>query len=101
MLTFLIGKDLWEIVESVYEEPADWNSLIANERTSRKEARKKNAQALFHIQIALDKSLFPRISGAKTAKAPLETLQEAYQGSDQVKVVKLQTLRREFENSKM
>ena len=69
MLTFFIGKDLWEIVESGYEEPADWNALTANERTTRKEARKKNAQALFHIQIALDKSLFPRISREKTAKA--------------------------------
>eukprot|EP00253_Pinus_taeda_P005517 PITA_05517 len=101
MLTFLIGKDLWEILESGYEEPTDWNSLTANERTTRKEARKKNAQALFHIQIALDKSLFPRISGAKTTKVAWETLQEAYQGSDQVKVVKLQTLKREFENLKM
>eukprot|EP00253_Pinus_taeda_P009494 PITA_09494 len=101
MLTFLIGKDLWEIVESGYEEPTDWNALTANERTTRKEARKKNAQALFHIQIALDKSLFPRISGEKTAKATTETLQEAYQGSDQVKVVKLQTLKQEFENLKM
>eukprot|EP00253_Pinus_taeda_P009270 PITA_09270 len=101
MLTFLIGNDLWEIVESGYEEPTYWNALIANERTTRKEARKKNAQALFHIQIALDKSLFPRISGAKTAKAAWETLQEAYQGSDQVKVVKLQTLKRDFENLKM
>eukprot|EP00253_Pinus_taeda_P028808 PITA_28808 len=101
MLTFFIGKDLWEIVELGYEEPADWNALIANERTTRKEARNKNVQALFHIQIALDKSLFPRISGAKTAKAAWETLQEAYQGSDQVKVVKLQTLKRDFENLKM
>lgn len=101
MLTFLIGKDLWEIIESGYEEPTDWNALTANERTSRKEARKKNAQALFHIQIALDKSLFPRISGATTTKDAWKTLQEAYQGSDQVKVVKLQTLKREFENLKM
>ena len=101
MLTFFIGRDLWEIIESGYEEPADWNALTTNERTARKEARKKNAQALFHIQRALDKSLFPRISGAKTVKDAWETLQEAYQGSDQVKVVKLQTLRREFENSKM
>ena len=101
MLTFLIGEDLWEIVESRYEERADWNALTTNERTTRKEARKKNAQALFHIQIALDKSLFPRILAAKTAKSTWETLQEAYQGSDQVKVVKLQTLKRDFENLKM
>ena len=101
MLTFFIGKYLWEIVELGYDELVDWNSLTANEKTTRKEARKKNAQALFHIQIALDKSLFPRISGATTSKDAWKTLQEAYQGSDQVKVVKLQTLKREFENLKM
>jgi len=35
MLTFFIGKDLWEIVEWWYEEPADWNALTANERTKK------------------------------------------------------------------
>jgi hypothetical protein len=33
----------------------------ANDRVDKKESRKKNSQALFHIQIALDKSMFPRI----------------------------------------
>lgn len=56
---------------------------------------------MFHIQIALDKSLFPRISRAKTTKDTWDTLQEDYQGSDQVKVVKLQTLKRDFENLKI
>lgn len=27
MKTFLIGKDFWEIVESGYEEPTDWNTM--------------------------------------------------------------------------
>ena len=92
---------MWEIFESGYDEPDDWNALTANERPTRKESRKKSAQALFHIQVALDKSLFPWISGATTAKYAWKTLQEAYQGSDQVKVVKIQTLKREFENLKM
>jgi hypothetical protein len=101
MMTFLIGKDLWEIVETGYAEPKDWTTLNANDRVAKKESRRKNAQALFHIQIALDKSLFPRIASAKTTVDAWKTLQEAYQGSDQVKVVKLQTLKREFENLKM
>jgi hypothetical protein len=49
-----------------YVEPEDWTTLNANDRVAKKESRRKNAQALFHIQIALDKSLFPRITGAKT-----------------------------------
>ena len=55
---------------------------------------------MFHIQIALDKSLFPRIWGATTTKDG-KTLQEAYQGSDLVKMVKIQTLKQELENLKM
>ena len=66
MMTFLIRKDLWEIVETGYAEPEDWTTLNANDRVSKKESRRKNAQALFHIQIYLDKSLFSIIACAKT-----------------------------------
>jgi hypothetical protein len=45
--------------------------------------------------------LFLRIAGAKTAADAWKTLQESYQGSDQVKFVKLQTLKREFKNLNM
>jgi hypothetical protein len=92
MMTLFIGKDLWEIVETGYVEPEDWTTLNANDRVAKKESRRKNAQALFHIHIALDKILFPRIAGAKTTTDDWKTLQESYQRSYHVKVVKLQTL---------
>jgi hypothetical protein len=66
MMTFLIGKDLWEIVEMGYAELEDSTTLTANDKVAKKESRKKNAQDLFHIQISLDKSLFPRIASANT-----------------------------------
>ena len=59
MKTFFIGKDFWEIIESGYEEPTDWNTLQPNDRRLKKEVEKKNAMALFHIQMVLEKSLFP------------------------------------------
>jgi hypothetical protein len=74
MMTFFIGKDLWEIVETGYVEPKYWTTLSENDRVAKKESRKKNAQALFHIQIALDKSLFPRIVGPNTIKDAWKTL---------------------------
>jgi len=77
-----------------YTEPEDWTTLNENDRVAKKESRRKNAQALFHIQISLNKSLFPRIAHAKTALNAWKTLQESYQGNDQVKLVKLQTLKR-------
>jgi len=41
--------------------------------------------------------IFPRIMGAKTAKEAWNTLQEEFQGSVKVRVVKLQSPRRDFE----
>jgi hypothetical protein len=66
MMMFFIGKDLWDIVEMAYTEPEDWTTLTANDRVAKKESRRKNAQALFHIHIALDRILLPRIAGANT-----------------------------------
>jgi len=87
-MTFLIGKDLWEIVEIGYDEPTGWNTLADNDKID-KEVKKMNAQALFYIQIALGKSLFPRVVGARISKDAWKTLQEDYQGSNKFKVVKL------------
>lgn len=78
----MIGKDLWEIVEVGYKELADWNALTPNDKKTKKEEKKKNAQELFHIQITLDKSSFPRIVDAKSAKNFWKTLKESYQGND-------------------
>ena len=60
-MTFFIGKDFLEIVESGYEEPADWNTLQPNDRRLKKEAEKKNAMALFHIQMLLIRACFPEL----------------------------------------
>jgi len=59
-MTLLIGKALWDIVDIYYQEPIDWTIVVTNDRLA-----KKNYQALVHIEIALDKSLFPRIIGGK------------------------------------
>ena len=45
--------------------------------------------------------MFPKITAAKTAKSIWVILKVAYQGNDKVKMVKLQTLRTQFETLKM
>ena len=99
--TLLIGKDLWDVVDDGYVEPADWSSLSADDKKAMKECRSKNSLALSHLQAALYRSIFPRIAGCKIAKEAWAMLKAGFQGSDQVKEVKLQTLRIEFENLKM
>ena len=60
MKTLLIGKGFLEIVEDGYDEPTDWTTLQRANRISRREAQKKNSFALYHLQMVMDKSIFPR-----------------------------------------
>ena len=64
MKVFKIGKYFSHIFESGCEDLEKWEDLQCNEMRIKKEAIKKNAMALFYIQIALEKSLFPRIIDA-------------------------------------
>lgn len=57
---------------------------MPNERRLKKEVEKKNAMALFHIQMALEKSFFPRIVDAEMTKGAWKTLKDAYHGNDQI-----------------
>lgn len=100
MKTLLMDKYLWDIVEDGYLEPVDW-SLLTDAAKIIKEEQKKNCLTLYHLQSALDKSIFPRIAGCKSATEAWKALQEGYKGSNQVKEIKLQTLRREFGNLRM
>ena len=76
-------------------------SLTNVERVLLNENRKKDNKALGIIQQGLSKSIFPKISSAKSLKKSWDTLETCYQGVTKVKNVKLQNLRRYFENPKM
>lgn len=88
------SQDLWEYVETGYEENGEDEARI-------KEHRKKDAKALFFIQQAVDDSIFPRIAAATKANQAWTTLKTEFQGSSKVITVKLQSLRRDFETSFM
>lgn len=66
-----------------------------------KENQEKEAKSLLKIQFGVSDSIFPRIMRASTAKEAWEILQQEFHGSDKVQPIKLQNLRREFENIKM
>ncbi|KAL3729300.1 hypothetical protein ACJRO7_026409 [Eucalyptus globulus] len=94
MTTFLMAQDLWDIVEKGCEAPPEGASVS-------KDQLQKDAKALYFIQQALSETVFPRIIGARTAKEAWDILREEFQGSEKVRIIRLQTLRRDFENSKM
>ena len=61
----------------------------------------KDSRAFSFLQQAVSDEIFPRIAGAKNAKDAWEILQEEFKGNEKVRTIKLQSLRREFENLKM
>ena len=77
------------------------SDLLAAQLKELKENRIRNANALSMLHRAVSDSIFPRIMRAKLAKEAWKILQEEYLGNDKARTVKLQTLRREFENMKM
>ena len=101
MKTLFISRDLLEYVEEGYEEPNDKEDMSIGEMEKWKEHIKKDAKALLLIQEGVTKTIIPRIINAKTSKEAWKILDKEFRGSKQIKAVKLQSLRREFENLKM
>ncbi|KAM0017627.1 putative RNA-directed DNA polymerase [Helianthus debilis subsp. tardiflorus] len=94
MKTILRSRDLWELVETgVNQADTDQSRL--------KTAIKKDAHAMAIIQQAVHDQLFSRIAAASTAKETWDILKMEFQGDEKVKAIKLQGLRREFENLSM
>ena len=105
MRTILRAQDLWEFVTIGYPEPAnqvaDQLDLTNVERVLLKENWKKDNKALGLIQQGLSESIFLKISSVESSKKAWDTLEMCYQGVAKVKNVKLQNLRRDFENLKV
>ncbi|KAL0440851.1 UNVERIFIED_CONTAM: hypothetical protein Sradi_0024000 [Sesamum radiatum] len=80
-------------------EESSTSSSVEKGKLENKKA--KDSEALYYIQTAVADHIFPRISVATSAKEAWSILQKEYQGSAKVRIIKLQTLRRYFENMKM
>ncbi|XP_020266700.1 uncharacterized protein LOC109842207 [Asparagus officinalis] len=101
MRTIFRAHDLWKLVEKGFEVPEDEDSLTLAEQKTLNLNYMRDAKALGLIQNAVSDSIFPRISNEETAKAAWDILQEEYHGSEKVRAVKLQTIRKEFEQISM
>ena len=88
------SQDLWDYVETGYEESKD-------DEARNKEHQKRDAKALFFIQQVVDEAIVSRIAAANMTKEAWATLKTEFQGSSKVITVKLQALRHEFETSLM
>jgi hypothetical protein len=89
------------MVESGYEIPESTTALTKAQKKELKENKSRDARALGMIQRGVSETIFPRIMGATRAKEAGAILQEEFQGDKKVRAIKLQTLRRDFENMRM
>ncbi|XP_070661289.1 uncharacterized protein [Malus domestica] len=106
MTTIFKSYDLWDMVQHRYELPemeidALEEDLIETQLKTLKQNRMENARALGIIQGAVSDTIFPRIANEETAKGAWEVLQQGYRGDTKVRKVKLQSLRRDFEYTRM
>lgn len=94
MKTLLRSRELWEVVYLGV-------TGVGDGADNNREARRKDAQAMNLIQQGVHDSLLSRIAAADTAKETWDILRVEFQGDSQVQSVKLQGLRRAFENMAM
>nr|XP_011460338.1 PREDICTED: uncharacterized protein LOC105350323 [Fragaria vesca subsp. vesca] len=71
------------------------------QRTELRANIKKDAKALGILQTAVTDAIFPRIANERIAKGAWDVLKVEFKGSDKVRAVKVQSLRRDFEYTKM
>ncbi|KAM1485555.1 hypothetical protein TB1_036396 [Malus domestica] len=106
MTTIFKSYDLWDMVQHGYELPemeidALEEDLTETQLKTLKQNRMEDARALGIIQGAVSDTIFPRIANEETAKGAWEVLQQEYRGDTKVRKVKLQSLRRDFEYTRM
>ncbi|CAL2270573.1 unnamed protein product [Prunus armeniaca] len=112
--------EFWRIkMMTIFKSHGLWNLVEKGVKTSDSEKKKaeesseddvdgkmavvlmQDAKALGIIQNAVSDQIFPRIVNAESAKMAWDLLYGEYHGGDQVRSVKLQNLRREFEYARM
>ncbi|XP_028089091.1 uncharacterized protein LOC114289544 [Camellia sinensis] len=101
MRTIFVYTELWDLVENGFEEPEDEEALTNPQKNQLKEQRKKDSKALSFIQQEVSEAIFSRIINATKAKEAWDILQKEYRGNLKVRTIKLQSLKRDFENLKM
>ncbi|CAL2234947.1 unnamed protein product [Prunus armeniaca] len=109
MKTILKSHGLWDLVENGFDasDPKkkkgkeEGSKAAEEEKSTSTEILMKDARALGLIQGAVSDQIFPRIVNEETSKGAWDILKQEFRGDKQVRSVKLQGLRREFEYTRM
>ncbi|KAK2394680.1 hypothetical protein QL285_056485 [Trifolium repens] len=99
MIVLFGAQDVLELVTEGYV-PVAADATDA-QKLAQKDTKKKDQRALFYIHQCVDENVFEKIADSETAKATWDTLIRCYGGDASVKKVKLQSLRKQYENLNM
>ncbi|KAK4285755.1 hypothetical protein QN277_002405 [Acacia crassicarpa] len=94
MRTLLKSQDLWDLVEYGFVGILD---PIEEEEERLKTTKQRDAKALFILQQVVHETIFSQILVASTSKEAWLILQKEFQSDLKVIVMKLQSLRCDFE----
>ena len=101
MKAIMVANDLWEfVINGVNDvtDPTQYATLTNNQKTHLKESRRKDAKTLSLIEPVMTEIVFPKIAVENYAKEAWDILEMNLKGTDKVCIVKVQNIRREFEN---
>ena len=101
METLLLSQGLWDVVSDGFTSFNEGDQLTEDQTKQLKEDKMSDAKALFMIQQGVAESIFSRIISAKRSKEAWLLLEQEFKGSTKVHAVKLQNLRRQFQNFRM
>ncbi|XP_057426461.1 uncharacterized protein LOC130719879 [Lotus japonicus] len=92
-------QDVLDVIENGFQPLTQ--DMIEEQKTLHNEMKKKDCKAMFLIHQCVDDTHFEKIANASSAKEMWDIIQKVHSGSDKVKKVKLQTLRRQYEGLQM
>lgn len=92
-------QEVQEVVDEGY--PSLVEGATEAQRAVHRENKKKDNKALFFIHQCIDNAHFEKIASAKTSHEAWKILEKCNEGADQLKKVRLQTLRRQYELMQM
>ncbi|KAJ7962170.1 Retrovirus-related Pol polyprotein from transposon TNT 1-94 [Quillaja saponaria] len=101
MKTLLLADGLWNIVEYGFNMPDNEEELSTTQKQKLDTDQMLDAKALSKIQNGVSPTIFPRIIRANLAKEAWKILEKEFHGDNKSITVKLQSLRRQFENLRM
>ncbi|XP_044464435.1 uncharacterized protein LOC123194981 [Mangifera indica] len=101
MKSFLQAADLWDVVEIDGNFPTMLENPTVAQIQLYKSETKKKSKTLSFLHSAIADNIFVKIVYCTTTKQVWEKLQQEYQGSKKTRTMKIITLKRQLENTRM